>query len=91
MSHWSVFRRVTGNILLNSKFYLSEYNFTALVGAQTMGSCRSTADCSASGEIGRMTIEQCCLGTTNGLAFTEVGTVMCTTCIGMFTLLYTRP
>ena len=56
-----------------------------------MGICRSTADCSAGVEIGRMTIEQCCLGTTNGLAFTEVGTVMCTTCIGMFTLLYTRP
>ena len=56
-----------------------------------MGSCRSTAGCSAGDEIGRMTIEQCCLGTTNGLAFTEVETVICTPCIGTITLLYTRP
>ena len=48
-----------------------------------MGICRSTADCSAGDEIGRMTIEQCCLGTTNGLAFTEVETASCSTCIGM--------
>ena len=46
-----------------------------------MGVCRSTASCSAGDEIGRMTIEQCCLGTTNGLAI-STGEI-CTPCIGM--------
>ena len=45
--------------------------------------CRSTANCSTGEEIGRMTIEQCCLDTTNGLAFSGIGGVTCTTCIGM--------
>ena len=53
------------------------------VEAQTMGSCRSTADCSGGFEVGEMTIEQCCLGTTNGLAFSAIGTDLCTTCIGV--------
>ena len=43
--------------------------------------CTSTADCSTGNETGEMTIEQCCLGTTNGLAF-STGEI-CTPCIGM--------
>ena len=49
------------------------------VGAQT--SCRSTVSCGEDDEIGIMTIEQCCLGTPNGLAF-STGEI-CTPCIGM--------
>ena len=47
-----------------------------------MGFCKSSADCHTGDEIiGEMTIEQCCLGTTNGLAI--VTGEICTPCIGM--------
>ena len=49
-----------------------------------MGMCRSSVDCTMGDEvIGVMTLEQCCLGTTNGLAVSEFGGDTCTPCIGM--------
>lgn len=50
---------------------------------QAIGSCRNSANCSIGEDIGTMTIEQCCLNTTNGLAFMEFGLNICATCIGV--------
>ena len=47
-----------------------------------MGMCKSTASCSDGDEIGKMTIEQCCLGTTNGLRLAFRTGEICTPCIG---------
>ena len=51
------------------------------VSSQTVGICTTTVDCSGGSDVGIMTMDECCLGTTNGLAF--ITGEVCTPCIGM--------
>ena len=52
-------------------------------GSQTLGTCRATTDCSVGDEVGTMSIEQCCLNTAFGLAFTASESESCIVCIGV--------
>ena len=61
-------------------FHYCYYSCTVSVQAQ---SCRSSADCSGGYEIGEMTIEECCLKTSDGLALQQGNS--CTPCIGLLT------
>ena len=51
--------------------------------AQEVVQCFTSGTCQSDQELDPMTIEDCCLNNTDGLAFQRIGIEICESCIGM--------